>query len=118
MSNESAQKTRRIGTGLIMMLLPILMAVGFGMHPNLSSFSIMTDAADMMAEFHGSVIWQVAHLFMVIAVPMIIVTTLGLTALIRQKAGWAALVGGSLAVIGCCVLALDKGAYFMVPSAM
>jgi len=55
---------------------------------------------------------------MVIAVPMIIVTTLGLTALIREKAGWAALIGGSLAVIGCCVLALDKGAFFLVPSAM
>lgn len=118
MSTESSHRTRRVGTGLIMMLLPILMIIGFGMHPNLLNLSIMTDAADMMAEFHNSFIWQIAHLLMVIAVPMIIVATLGLTALIREKAGWAALVGGSLAVIGCCVLALDKGAFCMVPSAM
>jgi len=54
MNSESSQKIRRIGTGLIMMLLPIVMAAGFGMHPNLLSFSIMTDAADMMSEFHNN----------------------------------------------------------------
>ena len=41
-----------------MMLLPFLMIIGFGPHPNLLSISIMTDAADMIGKFHGNVLWQ------------------------------------------------------------
>ena len=101
----------------MMILLPLMMVVAFALHPNLLSLKVMNQASEMIGDFHGNIAWKIAHLLMVCAIPLIIGVTLSLEHLIRGKADWLALIGSVLAIIGSVVLALDKGAYFLVPSA-
>jgi hypothetical protein len=104
-------------TGIMMIMLPVLMIIAYALHPNLLSLRVMTEASEMIDNFHGNIPWHIGHLLMVCAVPLIIGVTLSLSKMIRGKADWLAWIGSILAVIGAVVLALDKGAYFLVPSA-
>ncbi len=104
-------------TGVMVILLPVLLIVAFALHPNLFSLEIMSRASDMIRDFHGNAAWKIGHFLVVCAIPLIIGVTVSFANLIRGKADWLALIGSVLAVVGAVVLALDKGAYFLVPSA-
>jgi len=117
MKSKSFVSFKRAATGIMMILLPVLMIVAFSLHPNLLSLKVMSRASEMMGDFHGNTAWMIAHFLMVCAIPLIIGVTLSLARLIRGKADWLALIGSSLSVIGAVILALDKGAFFLAPSA-
>ncbi len=115
--NESFQSFKGGAAGIMMILLPVLMIVAYALHPNLLSLEVMSRASEMIGNFHGNTLWKIGHLLMVCAIPLIIGVTLSLAGLIRGKADGLALIGSVLSIIGAVVLALDKGAYFLVPSA-
>jgi hypothetical protein len=117
MRSKSFVSFKGRAAGIMMILLPLLMIVAYALHPNLLSLEVMSQASEMIGNFHGNPLWKIAHLLMVCAIPLIIGVTLSLAHLIKEKADWLALIGSTLAIIGAVVLALDKGAYFLVPSA-
>ena len=117
MINQKVMSIKRIGSGLIIILLPIIMIIGFGLHPNLLSFEIMTDASEMASEFRGNFQWEFAHFLMLLAAPLIMVVTLSFMKLLNGRGDWFSLIGGTIAIIGATILAADKGAFYLVPSA-
>lgn len=117
MKDRRFQSFKSTATGIMMIVLPVLMIIAFALHPNLLSLEVMKGASEMIADFNGNAVWMLGHFLMVCAIPLIIGVTLSLARLIRGKADWLALIGSCLAVTGAVVLALDKGAFFLVPSA-
>lgn len=109
---------QRVGTGLSMILLPIILIVGFATHPNLGSLELLNSTATWVSEFRHNAVWLYAHMAVLFSTPLFIIVTLGLMRVLTGKADWHALIGGSLAVIGTLLLAADKGALGLVPGAL
>ena len=108
---------RRIGTGLSFVLFPLVFIFVFAIHPNLLSFEVITDIRDRIAEFHGNRLMHFGHFLMLLTVPLLIVAALHLDGRLRAARPRTALVGCCLAVFGSVLLAVDKTALCLVPSA-
>jgi len=118
LSSSTVATIQRVGTGLSMIVLPIILFVGFATHPNLGSLEPLKDTASWVSEFRHNAIWGYAHLAVLLSTPLFIVVALGLRRVLAGKAGWHALIGGSLTVVGALLLAADKGALYLVPGAL
>jgi len=110
-------KIKQIGVGLAFLLYPLLAGIAFAVHPNLLSLSISHDVNQKIAEFHGNSVLHFGHVLMLLGAPLLIVIAVHLMNLMEKKAAWWGFVGGVLAVLGAVILAADKGALCLVPSA-
>ncbi|MCD4673021.1 MAG: hypothetical protein K8R77_10190 [Anaerolineaceae bacterium] len=110
-------QTKRIGTALAFIFYPILAGIAFAVHPNLLSLDISHDIQERINEFHGNQILHFGHMLMVVAVPLLIVIAIHFVNLLQRRGAWWGFVGGILAVTGAVILAVDKGALCLVPSA-
>lgn len=110
-------KVKRIGTGLSFIAFPLMLLLGFLMHPNLLDFNRVTDVTAWSAEFRGNFMFHFGHLLVLLAVPLIIVAGLGCMRLATGRGAWLGLIGGVLGIFGAFVLAVDKGALTLVLTA-
>jgi hypothetical protein len=74
-------------------------------------------AQDKIAEFHGNALLHSGHVLMIAAVPLLITIAIHFMNLLQTKGAWWGFIGGTLAVTGAVILAVDKGALCLVPSA-
>ncbi len=115
--NKLLYQTKRIGTALAFIFYPILAGIAFAVHPNLLSLNISHDIQERINEFHGNQILHFGHVLMVVAVPLLITIAIHFMNLLQRRGAWWGFVGGILAVTGAVILAVDKGALCLVPSA-
>ncbi len=108
---------KRVGTGLSIILFPIMLLVGFATHPNIFSFEIVTDVETWIAEWRGNFMFHAGHLLVMLAVPFIIVACLHLMSLLKNAGAWLGLMGATLGIFGAFMLAVDKGALTFVLTA-
>ena len=111
------QTVKRIGTGLSLITFPLMLLLGFLMHPNLLDLNRVTDVTAWSAEFRGNFMFHFGHLLVLLAVPLIIVAGLGCMRLATGGGAWLGLIGGVLGIFGAFVLAVDKGALTLVLTA-
>lgn len=114
---ESVIRIKRWGTAAAFILYPLCAGIAFAVHPNLTSFAVSLGIEERIAEFHGNQLLYFGHVLMVVAVPLLIVIALRLMTVLRNDGAWWGFVGGCMAVAGAVILALDKGALCLVPSA-
>jgi hypothetical protein len=81
------------------------------------SLSISHNVEERIAEFHGNQMLHFGHALMVFAAPLLITIAVHFMNRFQGKGAWWCFVGGVLAVIGAVILAVDKGALCLVPSA-
>ena len=118
MNTSTALSTaKRWGIALAFLLYPLLAGFAFAVHPDLLSPRLGLDIQAKIAGFHGNALLHFGHVLMTIAVPLLIAVAVHFMNLLEQKAGWLGFIGGILAVTGAVVLALDKAALCLVPSA-
>jgi hypothetical protein len=110
MENRLVGSVKQAGNALSIILFPIMLFLGFILHPNIFSFDIITDAAEWAEEWRGNVMFHFGHLLVLFAVPLIIVTSVRFMSLLKGRGVWYGLIGGVLAVFGAFMLAVDKGA--------
>jgi hypothetical protein len=115
--NLALSNVKRYGTALAFILYPFLAGFAFAVHPGLLNPRLGPDIQAKINGFHGNPLLHFGHVLMTMAVPLLIVIAVHLMNLLEQKAGWWGFIGGSLAVTGAIVLALDKAALCLVPSA-
>ena len=115
--SPTIEEVKRIGTGLSFIAFPLMLLLGFLMHPNLLDFSRVTDVPAWSAEFRGNLLFHLGHLMVLLAVPVIIVAGLGCMRLATGSGAWLGLIGGVLGIFGAFVLAVDKGALTLVLTA-
>jgi len=99
------------------MAFPVMLLLGFLLHPNLLSFELVTDAAAWAEEFRGNATFHLGHLIVLFTVPPILVV--GARCLRFDRGRGAALIfaGGIAGMFGAFILAVDKGALTLVLSA-
>lgn len=109
------ESVRRIGTGVSIIVFPVMLLLGFVLHPNLLSFGMITEATEWAAEWRGVFLFHFGHLLVLFAVPLIIVACVRFMGLLRGS--WLGLIGGVLGVFGAFMLAVDKGSLTLVLTA-
>lgn len=110
-------KLGRIGTGLCIILFPVMLLVGLLSHPNILSLEVTKDVTSWTTEWRGNFMFHLGHLLVLFAVPPIIVAVLRFMSLPRERGAWYGFIGGVLGVFGAVMLAVDKGALTLVLTA-
>jgi len=110
MNNDRVGSVKQVGAGLSIIIFPIMLLMGFVLHPNIFSFDIITDAAEWAEEWRGNFLFHFGHLLVLFAVPLIIVTSVRFMSLLKGRGEWYGFIGGVLGVFGAFMLAVDKGA--------
>jgi hypothetical protein len=115
MENQRLESVKRIGSGLSIIAFPIMLLLGFVLHPNILSFGMITEATEWAAEWRGVFLFHFGHLLVLFAVPLIIVACIRFMTLLRGS--WLGFIGGILGVFGAFMLAVDKGSLTLVLTA-
>ncbi|MCU0903393.1 MAG: hypothetical protein MUE83_05905 [Tabrizicola sp.] len=110
-------RLKDLGAGLCIMAFPLMLLFGFVSHPNILSLAIVPDYANWAAEWRGSFMFHLGHLFVMLAVPLIIAACIRLMAMLDGPRAWYGFFGGILGVFGAFMLAVDKGALTFVLTA-
>lgn len=117
MKNQRLESLKQIGSGLSIIIFPIMLLLGFLSHPNLFSFGIVTNATEWAEEWRGIFLFHFGHLLVLFAVPLIIVASVRFMALLQDRGAWLGFIGGVFGVFGAFMLAVDKGALTLVLTA-
>jgi hypothetical protein len=117
MDSVRLELVKRVGSGLAIIIFPIVFIILFAVHPNLFNIAIENDVNVRIGEFHGNAFLHLMHFIMLICVPIVIVVALKLVNLLKGRGAWFGFIGGVMAIIGAIVLAVDKTALCLVPSA-
>jgi Domain of unknown function (DUF4386) len=109
---------KRIGAGICFIIVPLVLILAFAGHPNLTDLKPPgSDAQSWIGEFHNNTMWRVAHVAAMFAALLIAVMFLEWMRLLKDKAPLLSFVAGVLGIVGCFMLAADKGALALVPTA-
>lgn len=111
------QQVKKILYGWSLILFPIMLLLGFLMHPDLFSFKQTTTAQQLAANFRHSELFHIGHLIVTLAVPLIIAGHLGILELLQGKGAWYGFIGAVVGIFGAFILAVDKGSLCLVLSA-
>lgn len=112
------ERATRVGVGLCFIVFPLIWVFAFAVHPDLLDLRIL-GPEELIARAHGDALLQFAHALVTLNTAVLVVLTLHFKKLLdRTPYAVAGLVGASLAVVGACMLAADKGALCLTMSAL
>lgn len=111
------QRVKNILYGWSLILFPIMLLLGFLLHPDLLSFELTTTAQQLADKFRHSELFHIGHLIVTLAVPLIIAGHLGILERLQGKGAWYGFIGAVVGIFGAFILAVDKGALCLVLSA-
>jgi hypothetical protein len=117
MKYQTLETVKRIGTGLAFILFPLVFIFAFIIHPDLFSLSMVHDVNARIEEFHGNSLLHFGHALMLLTAPLLIVVSLKLMDMTKERGAWLGFIGCCLAVFGSIILTVDKTALCLVPSA-
>jgi len=117
MNNQRLESVKRVGSGLAVVVFPIIFIILFATHPNLFNVNMVQDVNVRIEEFHGNNFLHFMHFVMLLCVPVLIIVALKLMDLLKGRGAWLGFIGCVMAVFGAIVLAVDKTALCLVPSA-
>ena len=116
--NQLLDNAKRIGTGLCFIIFPLTFVFAFAVHPGLLHPRILSPE-ELILRAHQNGLLQFAHVLVTLNTAVLVVLAMHfMTLLDRASAGWAGLVGASLATLGAVMLAADKGALCLTMSAL
>ena len=111
------EQLRTKGFALSLILFPIMLLMGFLMHPHLLQMKMVFTVQDLVERFHNNAYYHIGHLIVMFAVPLIIISMVGIMNMLHHKGKvwgfWGCIVG----VFGAFILAVDKGALCLILSA-
>jgi hypothetical protein len=116
-AKTQVQQVKKILYGWSLILFPIMLLLGFLMHPDLLSFELTTTAQQLADKFRHSELFHIGHLIVTLAVPLIIAAQLGIMARLQGKGIWYGFIGAVVGIFGAFILAVDKGSLCLVLSA-
>jgi hypothetical protein len=117
MKNQKVEYAKRVGSGLAIILFPIMLLLGFILHPNFFSLGMVENVAEWAEEWRGIFLFHFGHLLVLFAVPLIIAASVRFMTLLQDRGAWLGFIGGILGVFGAFMLAVDKGALTLVLTA-
>lgn len=105
------------GFAISLITFPIMLLVGFLMHPNLLRLEALHTVEQLVGRFHNQPLYHFGHLIVMFAVPVIMIMLTGNMNVLQGKGKRAGFWGGIIGLFGAFILAVDKGALCLVLSA-
>lgn len=100
MENRRFDAVARTAGGLAMLLYPLLLMVGFLLHPQFLTFARVEDATVQLGYIQTSPGWTHGHVTVFLSLPIGLLLWLTLGKLLREKSPWIAGLGSSITAIG------------------
>lgn len=117
MKHLSIEQIKAKGFYLSVILFPIMLFIGFILHPDLLEMKMLISAQDLVDGFHHNAQYHIGHLIVMLAVPLIIIVMVGFMNILQGKGKAWGFWGCIIGVFGAFILAVDKGALCLVLSA-
>lgn len=108
---------KKKGFGISIILFPVMLLVGFIMHPNLLKLEALQTVEQLVGRFHNQPIYHIGHLIVMFAVPVIMIALISFMNVLQGKGKSLDFWGGIIGLFGTFILAVDKGALCLVLSA-
>jgi len=109
---------KRIGTGLVFIVFPLLWVFAFAVHPGLLNPHRLTVQEEILRA-QGNALLAFGHVLVLLAAALMIVVTFHFMKLLKGRwVGWAGFIGAVLTVLGAVALAAEKGAEALTISAL
>lgn len=115
--NKVLQNGKRIGTGLAIILFPLIFVFAFAVHPGLLHPHVL-GPQELIQRAHQNGLLQFGHLLVTLCTVLLIASALHFKTFLEKSAAWAGTIGGMLAIVGAVILAADKGALCLTMSAL
>lgn len=103
-------------SGVSILTFPVLLLVGFLLHPNITSFELVTTPEQLVSNFRHNAIWHIGHLIVALAIPFIIFAVIHFMNSLKGKGLWYGIIGGIGGIFGAAALGLDKGSLCLILS--
>jgi hypothetical protein len=103
-------------SGVSILLFPVMLLIGFLLHPDIMSFEIVHTPEQLVSNFRGNTIWHIGHLIVAFAIPFIIFAVMHFMNILNGKGLWYGIVGGVSGIFGSVALGLDKGSLCLILS--
>jgi len=108
-------KKKAFGSSII--LFPVMLLVGFLMHPNLLKLEALQTVEQLVGRFHNQPKYHIGHLIVMFTVPVIMIALISIMNILEGKGKQFGFWGGIIGLFGVFILAVDKGALCLVLSA-
>ena len=103
-------------SGVSILVFPVLLLIGFLMHPDITSFEMVHTPEQLVKTFRHNPTWHIGHLIVVFAIPFIIFSVMHFMNLLKEKGLYFGIIGGIMGILGCVILGLDKGSLCLILS--
>lgn len=105
------------GFAISVIAFPVMLLVGFLMHPDLLKLEALQTVEQLVGRFHNQPIYHIGHLLVMFAVPVIMIALISFMNVLQGKGKNLGFYGGITGLFGAFILAVDKGALCLVLSA-
>ena len=117
-TSSTLERAKRVGTGLALILFPLVFVFAFAVHPDLLQPRLL-GPEELALRAHGNHLLQFAHALVTLNTALLVVAALHFMRTLERSSGaWAGSIGGAIAVLGALALAADKGALCLTMSAL
>ena len=103
-------------SGVSILTFPILLLIGFLLHPDILSLEQVRTPEQLVNNFHHNTMWHIGHLIVAFAIPFIIFSIMHFMNLLKEEGLRYGIIGGIVAIFGAVILALDKGSLCLILS--
>lgn len=108
---------KKKGFAISLIAFPVMLLIGFLMHPNLLRLEALQTVEQLVGRFHNQPLYHVGHLIVMFTVPVIMIMLIGSMNILQGKGKQLGFWGGVIGLFGAFILAVDKGALCLVLSA-
>jgi hypothetical protein len=115
-SVNSHKKIMDAISGVSILTFPILLLIGFLLHPDILSLEQVRTPEQLANNFHNNTMWHIGHLIVAFAIPFIIFSIMHIMNLLKEEGLRYGIIGGIGAIFGAVALALDKGSLCLILS--
>ena len=105
MKTASTESIKRLGVGVSMILAPLLLGVGFAIHPPQST----SGAEELRIIVANSGRWDLAHVLILVSLVLFIPAVIGVMGFLQKRGAWFGLIGGAFVAIGVVFFAAWVG---------
>lgn len=103
-------------SGISILTFPMLLLIGFLLHPDLLSLNIVNTPDQLVNNFRHNTMFHIGHLLVAFAIPFIIFSIMHFMNLLKEQGLWYGIIGGIVGIFGAVILALDKGSLCLILS--
>jgi hypothetical protein len=107
MEGASTESIKRVGMGLSMILAPLLLGVGFAIHPWVEQSTSGAELLRVIVATSGR--WDLAHVLILVSLVLFIPAVLGVIRFLQSRGAWFGLIGGTFVAIGAVFFAAWVG---------